>query len=119
MQLSWWITYEIVTYESAEYGDAEERGFIDKQYTQWPLEVCGDEAATLKDECIHTGTLRDIVDAARRYGCRFHPDADWAYSIDPKQDYRTGEFTTYALHLPRNLSARNVDRIFRAVNHAR
>lgn len=73
-------TFEIVTHESAENGDAAYRGF------DW-------------QDCPHT--FRETVELIRDGGF-IHPSCshgvpDWL-STEPSQDYRTGEYETKSLH---------------------
>lgn len=90
------ITYEIVTPESAEEGDAAERGFIAERVT-----------------------LRDAHDALRFEGdacdaSDYPGPARW-YTFAPSVDVRTGAETSKALHLHppiSNASALRVARLF-------
>lgn len=73
-------TYEIVTEESAEQGDAAERGFVFKD------QPCG---------------FRELIDTIKADGFAY-PDSShgvprWL-STEPQQDYKTGEWTTCSLH---------------------
>ena len=73
-------TYEAVTEESAEQGDVEESGFVFKD------QPCG---------------FRELIETIKVDGFTY-PDSlygapRWLVT-EPQQDYRTGEYTTYALH---------------------
>lgn len=81
-------TYEIVTEESAEYGDAEERGF------EW--------------EGVRY-TFRDLIDEMEKYS---ESSGDptfgrfWLTS-EAEEDYCTGEYTSYSLHYDHDQPERN------------
>lgn len=74
-------TYEIVTPESAENGEAEERGFEFEDVAY---------------------TFKELVDEMRNY---IHPSSmpmsgntrEWL-STEAEQDYQDGSYTTYSLH---------------------
>lgn len=74
-------TFERVTYESAEHGEAEETGFV------------------FEDQAF---TFRQLVDELREY---IHTSSwpmrgsrhDWV-TTESDQDYRTGDYTSYSLH---------------------
>lgn len=81
-------TYEIVTEESAEYGDAEERGF------EW--EGVG-------------YTFRELVDEMENYdeaSCSNLGNDFWITS-EADQDFRTGDYTSYSLHYDWDQPERN------------
>ena len=72
-------TYEIITHESAENGEAEDAGFI---FESEPF------------------TFRDLVRELRSYTHFSSSVVDrytWA-STEPEQDYRTGEYRSESLH---------------------
>jgi hypothetical protein len=83
------VTYDIVTPESAEQGDAAESGFASPggwHHDDRP------EPVTLKE------ALR-IVGYGGRPACGAFDDGGWGfYATDRDQDYRTGEETSYAIH---------------------
>lgn len=88
------VTYEIVTQESAEYGDAAERGYIAENVS-----------------------FRDAVRYLEVAGC---PEADSCYPAVPRwittQDdtyYGTGEVESRSLHIPRTTTASSAIRIAR------
>lgn len=89
-------TYDLVTYESAEDGEAAESGFVFEGYRM-----------TLRE------TLREIDDL----GC-FHlqRDADGLtlYRQDAEVDFRSGDSTTYALHVRGHRS--NITRLARFIS---
>ena len=84
------VTYETVTPESAEYGEADERGWI-----------------------LEGGTLRDAWEVLRNAGAigrhveaDSHPvrDPRWFTFYDVSEDYATGAATSYSVHLPPTVS---------------
>ena len=95
------ITYETVTPESAEDGEAADLGF----YMQ---EISFTEAMSY---------LRNIG----ALGCYCEADGyplstpRWFTFYQVEEDFRTGETTSYALHLPENLTSSSRMRIARAV----
>ena len=77
-------TYEIVTEESAEQGEAAESGFVFED------QPCG---------------FRELLDTIKADGFAY-PDSShgvprWLYT-ESEVNYRTGEHTTYALHPARD-----------------
>lgn len=81
-------TYEIVTEESAEYGDAEERGF------EW--------------EGVRY-TFRELIDEMENYNeasCCWIIGDFWITS-EADQDFRTGSYTSYSLHYDRDQPERH------------
>lgn len=83
-------TFEVVTPESAEEGDAAERGWVDE-----------------------TGERHTVAGAIRELeGCEasssaFHPGI-WYTEAEGTTDYETGAVTTRSYHLVASLSASNV-----------
>lgn len=68
-------TYEIVTPESAELGDAEERGFIDEVGTDY--------------------TFRELVELLE---CTEFSGGDWFTAYDYDTDYRSGAVESRSYH---------------------
>lgn len=92
------VTYEIITHESAEEGDAQERGFVI-------------ENVSLREALGH---VQGVMTAS------MHPfDASYAHvwfsTVDPDIDYRTGEYEYRSLHLPVNLTPSTRQRIARLI----
>ena len=80
-------TYEVVTPESAEHGDAEERG--------WQFDT---EPMTLRE------TMREIeklggYEASWNTSQAYKVTQVTLYGIDADTNYQTGADTTYALHI--------------------
>lgn len=98
------VTYEIVTEESAEYGDAEERGFIAES-------VSLREALTL---VYNTRTNRvDCGDGAEASDSRME-SARWII-VHNGMEYETGARESRSLHIPDSVtgsSRRRIARLF-------
>lgn len=92
------ITYEIITHESAEEGDAADEGFVV-------------ENVTLGEALSHISTP---LTPSRHPFDPSHPYT-WFNTIDADVDYRTGDGEHRALHLPRNLTTSTRQRIARLV----
>jgi hypothetical protein len=97
------VTYETVTYESAEAGDAAERGWIQPggwHYQDAP-EGSGNDAPM---------TLREALSCAG-------PDEDcgrwWTETGSSRADWRTGAVETRAIHPPANITAASYARVSR------
>lgn len=100
------VTYDTVSPESAEHGDIAASGYAS------PGGWKHDDPVSL--------TLRDAIGV-----CGFYPNArsagsggfensgSWWTTIDPDQDYRTGEETRYSIHPPENITASSYGRITR------
>jgi hypothetical protein len=69
-------TYEVITPESAEQGDAEERGF---EYEDREFDTLWDMAQELRDNGVSDS-------------------GNWFSTIDPERDYQTGAETYYSFH---------------------
>jgi len=77
-------TFEVVTEESAENGEAEESGYAWENVAY---------------------TFREAVDLIKSEGFSYGSDSHGAgrwLSTEPNQDYRTGDWTTYSLHPARD-----------------
>ena len=77
-------TYDVVTEESAEYGDFAESGF---EFQSVPY------------------TFRELVDEMREYmepSCSPIGENDFWVTSEASQDYRTGDYTSYSLHFDRD-----------------
>lgn len=88
-------TFDLVTPESAEDGESAESGFVFEDYRM-----------TMRE------TLRAIRDAGGGHLQRTY-DGLTLYVYDAEVDYRTGDSTTYALHVV--ASPRNIARLARFV----
>ena len=103
MKLTWTITYDVVTRESAEHGCSEETGFYVPGGRKFPL----DGPDGFSEECLadsktgafeQKGDLSDFINCCQGLGVCHHGDADWLYNLDGEEDYATGEVTTYNVH---------------------
>jgi hypothetical protein len=90
------VTYEIVTPDSAEHGEAEEMGFIAPG--QW------------RDSEPQLMSLRD---AMRLCGAVHDCGGAWAEHGGDRCDYRTGAVETRFIHPPRNITNASYDRVTR------
>ena len=93
------VTYEIVSQESAEHGEAESRGYV--MPGEWHHEnETGDNCGL---------SLRDAVSLV---GC-LEDSGSWFTEIDSREDYATGDHERRSLHPPRTISAASYDRLKR------
>ena len=83
-------TYETVTPESAENGDWDSAGFITCGYWKYDTDDYDRQEWKL-------GYLAHYINFARSIG--IVSDGDSFYSVDPDINYRTGESTTYGMHV--------------------
>lgn len=98
------VTYEIVTYESAENGEAAESGFV--LPGEWHLPIAEAMAAP---DCETRLGLRDAMALA-------YPDCDcgrWFAESDGREDYATGARETRAVHPPANITRASYGRLRR------
>lgn len=95
-------TYCVITPESAEQGEFAENGYIMPGMWKFPLR---------DEECEHEETLNaarngefdltdldEVINFAESLGM-CEDGGSWLSSVDPDQDYQTGEDTFYSLHL--------------------
>lgn len=87
------VTYEIVTHESAEYGDAAERGYVCEDVTLrdaladfWPGYVEADSWPTARPRWL---------------------------TATSEEDFRTGEQESRSFHIPPNVTASSARRVAR------
>jgi hypothetical protein len=95
-------TYQTVTPESAEHGDFDSQGFIIPGH--WKFDV-DDYDRNIWQQ----GDLAGLIDFAQSLGIIF--DGDNAYSVDPDENYATGESTQYGMHIA-GCTAATEQRIF-------
>lgn len=89
------VTYEIITPESAEHGDAAERGYVAPG--EW------------RDDDPQPMSLREALQLC-------YPQEDsgsWFSECDGREDYRTGAWERRSLHPPRNITASSYGRLVR------
>lgn len=97
------VTYDIVTPESAEVGDAAERGFLTPGAWRYPLET-----SNLNDD--YTMTLREALDLI---GDACENCGTWFAEVDGRQDFKTAAVETRALHPPRSITPSSYRRLAR------
>jgi len=101
------VTYEIVTPESAEHGEADETGFVTPggwhTDTETALNYSGED---------YSMTLREALDLAS-------PDYDcgrwFGESSEERCDYATGAVETREIHPPQNITQASYRRIKRLI----
>lgn len=100
--MRWRVTYETITPESAEHGDAEERGFM--------LPGGWREQAVIGADTSGVGmTLRDALQL-----CSPQEDCGrWLSEVDGDTDYQTGAETYCSLHPPENITQASYGRLCR------
>jgi hypothetical protein len=91
------VTYEIITPESAEHGDAEERGYV--LPGGWRTDDDGEADMTLRDAMRLAGPQEDA--------------GGWWCEVDGRQNYRTGAEERRSIHPPRNITAASYARVSR------
>jgi hypothetical protein len=102
------VTYDIVTHESAEHGDAAERGFVlSGGWHQSTDDMSTEEMQKLDCEM----SLREAVDLINT--AALEDNGTWFSEVDSRENYRTGEHETRALHPPRNITASSYRRLAR------
>jgi hypothetical protein len=98
------VTYEIVTPESSEDGEVEERGFV--LPGEWNIDL----ESALKDK---TGDYTADLRSALRLCCPSEDCGAWFAESDGREDYRTGAIETRSLHPPGNITAASYRRLRR------
>jgi hypothetical protein len=88
------VTYEIVTHESAEHGDAESRGFVA-------------ESVSLRE------AIREIGHYAHEADCYPVSSPRWFTNYEYDEDFVTGARESRSLHLPNHLTEASRMRIAR------
>jgi len=115
---AWRVTWERVTPESAEHGDAEARGFVDRDGFRSRLEHKNrDYALTLREaleavkESSPTRASLSYVEASDSVasGARW---ITWGFS----PDYSTGDSLSLSLHIPETVSGPSRARLVRLIS---
>lgn len=96
------VTYEIVTDESAEQGDCEERGFISKNVSL--RDALDDMSATRTSRCAGVICIEP--------SCSDIGQALWI-TVDNGMEYETGDYESRSLHIPDHVTAASRRRIAR------
>ena len=90
----WKVTFEIVTPESAENGEAEESGFVD-------------ESCALREAVRYiSGTAHEASDSRIA-------SARWFTNYEYNEDYRTGGRESRSLHIPERVTGASRKRLAR------
>lgn len=103
-------TYDTVTPESAENGDFAESGFITPGMWKYP------NIDDYESNEWSPGDLAGLIRFAQFLGICTCEGADWFYSVDPDENYATGESTTYAMHVS-GITPSTRNRIARLLSH--
>jgi hypothetical protein len=96
------ITYDIITPESAENGDVEDRGYL----APGGMHV---DVSTPEDEDAASFTLREAL----RYLGSLEDCGRWFAEVDPERYYRNGSEEYRSLHPPRNITPASYGRLRR------
>ena len=103
------VTYEIITPESAEHGDAAERGFI-LPASGYHLKVPIEEMNDFEDSELQW----DVRDAEQWLGRGAMEDSGrWFNTVDPEQDFQSGAETFYSLHPDDKITPASYNRLAR------
>jgi hypothetical protein len=105
------VTYDIVTPESAEHGDAEEIGFVHANGGQDELSIVPMGAEDYKMG------LREALSLMG--GMEDGGSGESFYETDGRQNYQTGAETRYAFHIPRTVTVSSRNRIVRLLKKER
>jgi len=103
------VTFDTVTYESAENGEAERSGFCDSAGYEYTRE----DFATWKDWQDFEPPQLTLREAIHLAGGPFEDSGRWFTTTDATEDYATGARTTYSIHPPHGISAASYSRLAR------
>jgi hypothetical protein len=97
------MTGERVTPESAEHGDAEERGWVDPRWSTRVFHDSRNDAGSVLSVSLDDPDLEEQVrDALDTHLGAFEDNGDGTfYGVDGEDDYETGAHYSYALHFVR------------------
>jgi hypothetical protein len=98
------VTYETVTPESAEIGEAEETGFVTPGEWKTPIE----EALKEKDESFDMELREALGLCSPIENC-----GAWFAESGGRENYSDGSHETRSLHPPRNITAASYGRLRR------
>lgn len=91
-------TYEVITAESAENGEADERGWADEDGQLFdPKEYEGEDDP--EQEAVDAAILHLYNEGANEPSSSSVSPRMWWSATDPVMDYSTGASTYYAFHL--------------------
>lgn len=100
------ITYETVTPESAEQGDAAERGYVHPNGGRDTLE----RVENVEDYAFRLSQCQSRFNSGHFEDCGHWLTATWSDT-----DFRTGAETRYSLHPPHNITPSSYRRLARAL----
>jgi hypothetical protein len=101
MAITFHVTYDIVTEDSAADGDVAESGFYSRG--GWKHD---DPSEWTLHEVVSQFGRNSLEDGGRSF-----------YSVDSDTNYRTGEDTNYAVHPPRTITGASYARIRRILSY--
>lgn len=91
--------YEVMTPESAEIGEAHDRGWCSDLHGVWRYQTAMDAGGPIPL------TFRELISELETYSelsqspCRELSEHVWATQYDAREDYKTGAVTSFSLHL--------------------
>ena len=101
------VTYEIVTQESAEYGEADESGFVCEDVTlREAIEALGQTRTNRVDGIAGIEANDSRIGTAR-----------WI-TVDNGMEYETGAHESRSLHMPDSLTSATRRRIYRLIKES-
>ena len=113
------VTYETISPESAEHGDAAEHGYCTPRGWQFPIDYLPDGTLTIGGAPASPEEYAeldlDLKEAIGITGSGLEDSGSWLSTVDGDQDYRTGEETRYSLHPPDTITAASYRRLKRAL----
>lgn len=114
MPASFFVTYDVVTPESAEHGDTAENGYALPGGWRFPADTVIGKPAEIAAVALRLGAAIDML------GCLENSsDGFTYYECDGTTDYRTGAETRLAFHVPHNATPSTVARIARLLKARR
>ena len=97
------VSYEVVTPESAEHGDAESRGYVTPG--EWRTDDAGEADMTLRE--------------AMRLAFPQEDAGRWWQEVDGRQNYTTGAVESRAINPPANITKASYARVTRLLFKSR
>ena len=117
MRRNWYVTYQIVTPESAEDGEAAEHGYF--LYGGWHHDI--DKIMAMSDderEAEMQALGMDLRTALDCVSC-LEDSGRWFSESDPRLNYRDGSDETRSLHPPDNITPASYERVKRLLKSMR
>jgi hypothetical protein len=116
-----WITYEIVTEESAIIGDAAERGYCAPGGWRFPQDfnMCGEEAKKFGED--NALTFHEVMRWALKQGGPWEGGNGTYYLHPNSDDFEETEegdsgWISYAIHMDENISKGSLSRVEKLLN---